>query len=73
MTSSQARKYIQVKKCHLTELKYIRGITQVRREGGLTGALVPPPPAPTGARGPLFLLISDLKQSEVGVLFYSNI
>ena len=27
----------------------------------------------TGTRGPFFLLISDLKQSEVGVLFYSNL
>ena len=28
---------------------------------------------PTVARGPLFLLIRDLKQSEVTVLFYSNL
>ena len=27
----------------------------------------------TGTRGPFFLLISDLKQSEVGVLLYNSI
>ena len=31
------------------------------------------PSSPTDTRGPLFLLISDLKRSEVGVLFYSNL
>ena len=40
--------------------------------GSATGAFAPPPP-PTDARGPFFLLISDLKKSEVGGLFYSNI
>ena len=39
-----------------------------------TGALAipPPPPLPRHQRS-TFLLISDLRQSEVGVLFYSNL
>ena len=38
-----------------------------------TGALaIPPPPLPRHQRS-TFLLISDLRQSEVGVLFYSNL
>ena len=43
--------------------------------GGATVALaphlLPPPPPPTTTEVHFFLLISDLKQSEVGILFYS--
>ena len=37
------------------------------------GALAPPPPTPHRRQRSTFLLISDLKQSEVGALFYSNL
>ena len=45
---------------------------QAHREGVQKVRLHRPPP-PTDTRGLLFLLIRDLKQSEVGVLFYSNL
>ena len=54
---------------------------QVRREGGggvrrvRPGAhpRTPAPPPPPSHQRSTFLLISDLKQREVGVLFYSNL
>ena len=48
---------------------------QARRErGGATGVLaIPPSPFPHRRQRSTFLLISNLKQSEVGILFYSNI
>ena len=41
-----------------------RGVPRVRSH---------PPPPPTVTRGPLFLLTSDQKQSDVEILFYSNL
>ena len=40
--------------------------------GGGPGGLAPPPP-PQAPEVHFFLLIGDLKQSEVGVLFYFNL
>ena len=45
---------------------------QARREGAATGVLAPPPP-PARQQRSSFSLISDLKQSEVRILFYSNL
>ena len=42
---------------------------QARREVGVTGALAPS----HRCQRSTFLLIRDLKKSEVGVLFYSNL
>ena len=43
----------------------------VSKEGGATVALAPL--SHPHHRGSLFLLINDLKQSEVEILFYSNL
>ena len=41
-------------------------------KGGCHGYAHTPPP-PTVTRGPLFLLTTDQKQSEVEILFHSNL
>ena len=47
---------------------------QARRERAATGVLAPPPPPPPARQQrSSFSLISDLKQSEVRILFYSNL
>ena len=40
-------------------------------ETGVRPVRSPPPPPPYRRQRSTFLLISDLKQSELGVLFYS--
>ena len=49
-----------------------RPVSKEEGEGDATVALAPPPPSFLSPnRGLFFPLISDLKQSEVGILFYS--